>query len=297
MSRLLLAGLALAVAVGCDDKKSVRSDAGGRAPEAPVAAEGGQKQPAHADGAKEPATEPERKIIYTAHIELRVADLDGARGQLEALLAEVKGYVAKSDEAGRSGGVRYGTWKVRVPVGKFNDFLARVQGFGELVTKSSDAQDVTDEFVDTEARLRNLKAEEAVLNKLLQEKAQSTADLLAFRQQITQVREQVERYQARLDTLSRLTAMTTIDVLMREDKAFVPESAPSFGTTISRTFGDSVGVLESFGKSVVLTLVALAPWSPLVLVGLWLARRPLRAAAGAFRTPRSAPAIPRPAGA
>jgi hypothetical protein len=278
MSRILFVGLVLA-ALGCSDKKA--------APNAAPAARGtGQAEQARhgpADAAaKQPAAAgeapPERKIIYTARVELHVANLDEARGKLDALLAEVKGYVAKSDEGGRTGGARAGTWKVRVPIAAFHDFLARVEGFGELVSKTSDAQDVTEEYVDLEARLKNLRAEEAVLNKLLQEKAQSTADLLAFRKQITDVREQIERIQARLTTLSRLTAMTTIDVVMGEDKPYVPPSAPTFGTSLGRTFWDSVEALEALGKGVVLFLVAIAPWSPLIVLGLWLVRKPLRAA-------------------
>ena len=122
-----------------------------------------------------------------------------------------------------------------------------------------------------------------VLNKLLQEKAQSTADLLAFRKQISDVREQIERHQARLETMSRLSAMTTIDLVMREDKPYVPDSAPTFGTSLGRTFGDSVDTLERLGKGLVLALVALAPWSPLILLALWLARRPIRTAITGLR--------------
>jgi len=274
MFRLLVAGFLIAI-LGCSDKKKVAGPAA-----APDPAQGfrAEKEPA----AKQPAggqeAPPERKIIYTAHVDLHVANLDEARGKLDALLAEVKGYVSKSDESGRTGGTRAGTWKVRVPVPAYHDFLARVQGLGELISKTSDAQDVTEEVVDTEARLKNLRAEEAVLDRLLREKAQSTADLLAFRKQISDVREQIERHQARLDTLSRLTAMTTIEIVMREDKPYVPDSAPSFGTSLGRTFGDSVDSLEKLGKGLVLALVALAPWSPLIVIGLWLLRRPIRTA-------------------
>ena len=278
MSRLLVAGIVLAV-LGCSDKKAGPNAA--PAARAPMQAEQARRGAAE-DAAKEPPaageTPPERKIIYTARVELHVANLDEARGKLDALLVEVKGYVAKSDEGGRTGSTRAGTWKVRVPIAAFHDFLARVQGFGELINKTSDAQDVTEEFVDLEARLKNLRAEEAVLNKLLQEKAQSTADLLAFRKQISDVREQIERIQARLTTLSRLTAMTTIDVVMSEDKPFVPPTAPTFGTSLGRTFWDSVGALEALGKGLVLFLVAIAPWSPLIVLGLWLVRRSVRSA-------------------
>ena len=276
MSRLFCFSLVL-IALGCSDKKAAHEMAPGPAQDAAAAkfaAKGGEAKELPGGG----EAPPERKIIYTARVELHVGNLDEARGKLDALLAEVKGYVAKSDEGGRSGGTRAGTWKVRVPVGAYHEFLARVQGFGELINKTSDAQDVTEEYVDLEARLKNLRAEEAVLNKLLQEKAQSTADLLAFRKQITDVREQIERLQARLNTLSRLSAMTTIDVVLSEDRPYVPPSAPTFGTSLGRTFWDSVDALAALGKGVVLFLVAIAPWSPLIVLGLWLLRRPLRAA-------------------
>jgi Domain of unknown function (DUF4349) len=292
MSRLLIPGLVVLLCLGCENKKAARDEAPARG----LAQEQAKKGAA---GALAEFEQPERKIIYTAKLELQVASLDDARAKLDTLLTEVKGYVAKSDETGRAGGIRAGTWKLRVPVSAYRTFLNRAKEFGELVNESSDAQDVTEEFVDTEARLKNLTAEEVVLNKLLQEKAQSTADLLAFRQQISGVREQIERLQARLNTLSRLTALTTIDVVMREDKKFVPDSTPTFGTSAGRTFGDSVKTLEDLGKGLVLILIALAPWSPLILLGLWLFRKPIRVVivgvSGAFRpTPprRSPPEVP-----
>ncbi len=292
MYRCLIAGLVAIAILGCEDKKAA---------EMRVSPAG--DEPAKQDVPKAPkgqagpgiAVEPERKIIYTARVELHVANLDEARGKLDALLVEVKGYVAKSDESGKTGSTRTGTWKVRVPVAKYQEFLTRVETFGELISKSSDAQDVTEEFVDTEARLKNLKAEETVLNKLLQEKAQSTADLLAFRKQITEVREQIERYEARLKTLSRLTALTTIDIVMREDKTFVPQSAPSFGTTLGRTFHNSLEALQDLGKWLVVVVVALAPWSPLILIGLWLMRKPIRFLVVNLRDSfRTSPRVPPP---
>ena len=289
MSRYMFVCVLLAAAFGCSDDKKAAVQREAAAPG--VRAEGVLKE--EKGGAP---NAPERKIIYTARVELHVANLDEARGQLDALLVEMKGYVAKSDEIGRAGGIRSGTWKVRVPVARFQDFLTRVKTFGELVNQSADAQDVTEEFVDTEARLKNLKAEEAVLNKLLQEKAQSTADLLAFRQQISGVREQIERYQARLDTLSRLTALTTIDVIMREDKKYVPESAPSFGTSAGRTFGDSVGALESLGKGLVLAAIALAPWLPIILIALLVVRWTVRRSMARARSTSQVRSRPTPSG-
>jgi hypothetical protein len=93
MSPRFLAGVLVLAAVGCQDKKVV----------APKAAGTGVQNEANARVPAADAAPPERKIIYTARVDLHVADLDEARGRLDALLVEVKGYVAKSDETGRAG--------------------------------------------------------------------------------------------------------------------------------------------------------------------------------------------------
>ena len=97
MHRLLFISVLLAGVVGCDDKKA--------SPPKVAAAPGvGEARNAAKEGDAAPDALPqsERKIVYTARVELHVANLDDARGQLDALLAEVKGYVAKSDESGRA---------------------------------------------------------------------------------------------------------------------------------------------------------------------------------------------------
>ena len=98
MSRLLFLGLTVLLCLGCENKKAAL-----QAPAGEFAR--GQVNKA-AGAAPADAALTERKIVYTAKLELVVASLDEARGQLDALLAEVKGYVAKSDETGRAGGVR-----------------------------------------------------------------------------------------------------------------------------------------------------------------------------------------------
>ena len=90
--------------------------------------------------------------------------------------------------------------------------------------------------------------------------------------------------QGRLQVLAKLTAMTTVTVTLHERGSYVPPEAPAFGTSISRTFHGSLGVLTNFGKAVVLIAVALAPWLPalaVLLVPAWLLarRRMLRPAA------------------
>jgi uncharacterized protein DUF4349 len=226
-----------------------------------------------------------RKIIYTAEIALIVESLDKAERELSRLVQAGKGYVAQMDIRGQPGSSRTGTWKVRVPVGRFESFLDAVASLGELENRQISSQEVTEEYYDLEARIKNKKVEEARLLKHLEESTGKLKDTLEVEKEVNRVREEVERMEGRIRLLTNLSSLTTITVVLHERLHYVPPRAPSFGTTIARTFETSVQVLIDAGKAVVLFAVAIAPWLPLIALAAWLvwrlSRRAFSRAAGA----------------
>ena len=74
-----------------------------------------------------------RKIIYNAHVELAVEDFGGLPERVLALVKQYGGYVAGSNLAGSTGETRYGTWTIRVPVDRFDYFVAAAKGLGEPI--------------------------------------------------------------------------------------------------------------------------------------------------------------------
>jgi hypothetical protein len=143
---------------------------------------------------------------------------------------------------------------------------------GEPLRNSTDSQDVTEEYVDVEARVKNLKAEEEVLNKLLIEAGTQLENVFRIREQIRQNREQIERAEARLNLLGKLTSLSTITLTLRDRQEFVPPTAaivrepPTFAERATRTFATSFAALRTLSEAVLLCLIALAPWLPLLLV-------------------------------
>src|SRR5262249_27547026 len=134
-----------------------------------------------------------RKIIYTAQAELLVDDFDKAEEELLGLLAEHKGYVAKADAQGTPGTPRTGTWTLRVPAEQFETFLKQVARLGELRRSTTDSEDITDQYYDMKAEVRNLEAREEALRQLYKQKiaASKLEDLLAVDREISQVRGQI----------------------------------------------------------------------------------------------------------
>jgi hypothetical protein len=265
-----------------DDGRSMAGDAG--------ATGGGGPEIAHRRvGAQDDRPIVQRKTIYSASVQLVVEDLDAVQDRVRELIKRHDAQLASEDVSGSKGTARTARWRVRVPVKDFEAFLAAVTRLGELTSSSTTSQDVTEEFYDLEARLKQKQLEEQGLLKLQEEAAAimnkdpkaRMEDLLAVRREWNAVRQEIERIQGRLKLLGHLTELTTVTITLTERKGYVPPTAPTFGTTIGRTFEGSISALTSFGQGIVLILVALAPWLPviaLVVVLFWLVLRRLRRA-------------------
>jgi hypothetical protein len=273
---------ALLVAIGC-------GAAGPSKNAPPMAREGGAPEAKKPEAADAAAGQPDvkevapvqRKIIYTATLNLIVEDFQQSKDKLDQLVKEEKGaFVAKSDVSGSPGSRRSGYWTVRIPVDQLEPFMAEVAKLGELQNTKVDSQDVTAEYYDVATHIKNKKVEEERLIEHLKNSTGKLEQILAVEREISRVRGEIERLQGRLNVLANLSSLSTVNIHISERKDYVPETAAGFGTTIGRTFSGSVNVLLSFGKALVLVAVALVPWLPLLAlvfgVPIWLFRRWLR---------------------
>lgn len=290
--RLVLAMAAVAP-IGCGEMarpgseyaagEAAESLAVGMAPAASPSTEAPWSQDQIPADAVAPAPEapPERKIIYNAQVDLAVEDFEAASARLVELVESTGGYLADSEVLGSPRSPRSGTWKVRVPVERFDGFLDDLAGLGELRRRKMDSREVSEEYYDLDARLRNKRREEQRLVELLDEQSGGLEHVLNVEKELSRVREEIERFQGRLRLLTDLTTLSTVTVTLEELRDYAPPTAPSFGTRIARTFAASAGSLREFGEGIVLAAVAVALWLPLLLAGAgliwWAVRRAMKA--------------------
>lgn len=298
MKRSLVATVVLSLLVanltGCGTQAT--ENIGSAAGEIPSAAEMAGAKVRFASGGDAPddgvaatpafATAPaglNRKIIYDAEIELVVEDFDGMGQKVIELVKQFDAYVADSDFSGASGDNRRGKWKIRVPVDRFEEFIPAAKGLGELLRAGTSSRDVSEEYYDVDARIRNKTKEEARLLKLLEERPGKLEDVIAIERELSRVREELERMQGRLRVLADLTSMTTVEVTIVEIRDYEPTDAPTLATRVRRSFAGSAATLISAGEGLLLAGVAAAPWLPVLAVvlapaylGLRRARRPRR---------------------
>jgi len=158
----------------------------------------------------------QRKLITNVRVEFEVDSYQAAADAIELRVEQAGGYLAGQDVRRFPNGKLEGTLIARVPAAGLESFLAAVDGLGEILGKENDVQDITGQYVDTQARLRNAQRMEERLIELLQTDTNDVADLLKVEKELGRVRESIEQMQAQIKTWDTLVSFATVRFLIRE---------------------------------------------------------------------------------
>lgn len=235
---------------------------GAGAPPAPAASAVPQDQPA----ARPVVTG--RKLIKDAKLELRVEHVAGAAEQIRAAAQACGGYVAGSEIRMGSEGMAQGSVDVKVPAEQLDDFLSKVSGWGRVLSRGETGQDVTDQFVDSEARLRNLKSEEERIQALMKSTGKLT-DLLTVEKELTRVRGEIELLQGQLNHLTNQVSYSSVHVGLNGTAS---DHQVDFWD-LRGTVGNAWTALLVLVRLVLTLAIYAVMFLPLILSGWWLWRR------------------------
>ncbi|MBA2341610.1 MAG: DUF4349 domain-containing protein, partial [Pyrinomonadaceae bacterium] len=214
--------------VGCSQSSNTsnsnstrNSELSGGAPSAATSDTAASQQtslPANINAAQAPTTTT-RKIIQNAALTLET-DKPAEGGQRIAAIAEQSGGYVASNETRQRGDEDAGgasvtvNIEVRVPSAQFNNVLEKIRGLGSRVSnEKTTGQDVTEEFIDLEARIRTKQALEAQFIEIMRT-AKTVRDALEVQTQLAEVRTEIERLQGRLRYLENQTSLSTIKVTL-----------------------------------------------------------------------------------
>jgi hypothetical protein len=166
----------------------------------------------------------ERKIIYHASLELIVKDTTAALEQIQTLTEEMGGFVAESN-MWRDQDHQRASLTVRVPAETLDVALVKFRALAvDVESQRVGSQDVTEEYVDLEARLRNEQRTERELQELLETRSElgKTADILEVHRELSRVRSQIEQIQGRMKYLENMSAMATVEISLMPDALVQP---------------------------------------------------------------------------
>ncbi|MHB0858930.1 MAG: DUF4349 domain-containing protein [Anaerolineae bacterium] len=222
----------------------------------------------------------ERMIIRTVNMSLVVEDTEKVLRDLSALVKSHNGYVASSN-SWHSEDQLYANVTLRVPAGSLDAVLESVRGMVISVdSENLSGQDVTEEYTDLQARLRNLEATERELQALLTEVRENRGkadEILAIYRELTIIRGEIESMKGRAQYLERMTALATIQMDIRPKAAPRPVTTQRWSPLV--TLSEALRGMLRFVTVLADVGIYLLIFSPIVLIPalvLWLIVRAAR---------------------
>jgi len=177
-------------------------------------------------GSSDTSTATDQMIVRTANMSLVVEDVAGSIDRISNLAKANDGYVVTSG-VWRNNEQIYGNISIRVAVGKFDAAISALRGLAtKVVSETTSSKDVTEEYVDLEAKLRTLEATETQLLALMQ-KAEKIEDILAIQRELTRVQSEIEQTKGRMQYLERTSSSSLIEISLQESKLAIKFTASS----------------------------------------------------------------------
>lgn len=199
----------------------------------------------------------DRKIVQTASLELRVEEVGPSFEDVSRIATAAGGFVASSTFS-RTDDHEVASVTIRVPASQYQDVLRQLRGLSvEVENESSEANDVSEEYTDLSARLRNLEATEDQYLLLLGE-AKEIGEILQIQDRINSTRAEIEQVKGRLNLLDHLTDLATITVHLRPEAAPVVTTGPGGpnpAEAAADAWGASLDVLRGIASGLVTAAV------------------------------------------
>jgi hypothetical protein len=205
----------------------------------------------------------DRKIIYTVNLDLVVEDTEVAFQEIQRLAEEVGGFVSQSNMWRQEDHPR-GSLTVRVPAETLDETLDQFKALAvDVESQSKDSQDVTEEYVDLEARLENEKRTERELQELLESRSDrgKTEDILEVHRELSRVRSQIEQLQGRMTYLDNLSSLATVHISLTPDVLAQPVVVAGWrpkGTALTAV-KMLVNALQSLADAAIMFFVLVLP--------------------------------------
>lgn len=217
-------------------------------------------------------------IVRTASVVIVTTNYGDASQRLERLAASHGGYVQTLEAEAHVNSARSVRATMRVPADRLSAFLAALRTLGHVEQESQSNTEVTDEYVDLQARIKNAHATEQRLVELLQGRTGKLADVLDAERELARVRGEIEQMEGQRSVLQHRVDYASVEIQLREQYSEKLGSG-SFGihANIHNSLVQGFDNLMAGVMSLVIFLFAYGPsivfWSLLILIPVWFARK------------------------
>lgn len=224
-----------------------------------------------------PTTGEGPKVIRSAQLTIGVGQgsFDEGLTSVQNLIRGQGGYISGSTaQTAPDDRLRTGTFTFQVPAVRFDDTLDQLRRLGRVQSFSVSGNDVSLQYVDLAARLKNAEAQAAAIQALLG-KANTVQEIISVQNQLGQITAQVEQLKGQINYFDHATGYSTISVTLRESGAAAKPAGDGYGTRTA--LADAAHNFVAGVNVMIVALGTAGPFLILAALGLgglwWLARR------------------------
>lgn len=216
----------------------------------------------------------DRKIIYSTFMSLEVEVFDNSINKIKDIARQSGGYVENSSsyiyhsEPERDIYLKQGNITIRIPVEKYGQIQEQISTMGHLIHQEETSINVTEEYIETESRVRMLEVEQERLLEIMK-KAEKVDDLIKLEQRLNQVRTDLEIYKSKIKNWDQLVAFSTFSIELREVKEIeeIKSADPNLQTKLKSNFIRSINDLrEEVERMVVALAYGIVPFILFMIV-------------------------------
>jgi len=215
----------------------------------------------------------EHLIVRNASLSLVVPDTQAALDEINSLVDELEGYIVQSNVYQYQEGLQASV-TFRIPADSLDQALTRVRDLAsEVRNENVSGEDMTEEYVDLQSRLRHLQATEQRLLEFLEE-AEDTEAALAVYDQLRQVQGEMEQVKGRMQYLEQSAAMATVSVEIIPDELAQPIQVGGWHPegTLRNAIQSLIRVLQFLVNAAIVIVILIVPTVALIaapFVGLF----------------------------
>jgi Flp pilus assembly protein TadB len=229
-----------------------------------------------ADQSQSMAEAIDRKIIRNAELTLEVGAPAEAQRKITSIAESLGGFVVTSEsklqQIGDSKQELLVNLVIRVPATQFGSALDQIRNTGSRVLQEKmTGQDVTEEFIDLEARIKTQKALELQFLEIMKQ-ASKVPDALEVQRQIAEVRTEIEKLEGRKRFLENRASLSTITVNLQSPSAIAVNTS-GFGRNIREAIADSVELAFAIVLFLIRLVIVMIPILILVILPGWFLAR------------------------
>ena len=211
-----------------------------------------------------------QKIVYTGNLSIQTLEYDKSAASIRKKIKDAGGFSEAESErdndyywysrSSGSGNTRYLSITARIPSEKFEDFINSLSGDGKIMSRSVNAENISQVYANKETYKKSLEKEQERLLEMM-DKAQTIEEMITVESRLSEVERQLNVYRTDLAKMDKDVEFSTVYIELQEVKRYTEEvSSTTFGEELKYAFEDAINSFKNFCEGIILFVVRNFPY-------------------------------------